>query len=221
MAGNKKNIIVGAARVYLGPALNIDPETDLADAAATTAAIDAWRGSVTAGQRYTPPAAFKDAGYTQDGLEVATDPSFGEVEVDQLLDTPKIFKDGMGLTISTTFAEATLENLLIAWGQAAESLTSTAQDSEKELAIETGALGEAPVERGLIAIGNATEKAGENAYGERAYFAYRVTSVDASTHSLSRADATTIPVSFRALPQEVMTDDGLKGRYGTVRDRLV
>ncbi len=87
--------------------------------------------------------------------------------------------------------------------------------------METGALGEAPVERGLIALGNATEKSGENAYGERAYFAYRVTSVDASTHSLSRADATTIPGSFRALPQEVMTDDGLKGRYGTVRDRLV
>lgn len=222
MAGNKKNIIVGAARVYLGPALNLDAD-DLASAAASTTAIDEWRytggTAPAAGTPYTPPTTFKDAGYTQDGLEVATDPSFGEVEVDQLLDTPKIFKDGMGLTISTTFAEATLENLLIAWGQAAESLTSSAE--EKELAIEAGTLGESPVERGLIAIGNAPEKAASNEYGERAYFAYRVTSVDASTHTLSRADATTIPVSFRALPQEVQTADGLKGRYGTVRDRLV
>jgi hypothetical protein len=34
--------------------------------------------------------------------------------VDQLLDTAKIFKQGMKVTLKTTLAEATLENLLLA-----------------------------------------------------------------------------------------------------------
>lgn len=214
---NKKNIIVGAARTFLGPALNTadaTTETEIADA------ILAWRPDAVANESYSTTlagatgtgAGWKGVGYTQDGLEVATDPSWGEVEVDQLLDSAKIFKDGMGLTISTTFAEATLENLLIAWGQEApEGFDPTA--TEKQIDIDGGALGEAPYERGLIAVGNATEVGAGNAYGERTYFAYRVLSVDASTHSLSRAEATTIPVSFRALPAD-------NGKYGSVRDRL-
>jgi len=204
-----KNIIVGAANVFLGPAGYEKPafvggtayRTTMTGATGTTAgtgtAVTDWR----------------ECGYTQDGLEVSTDPTWDEVEVDQLLDSAKIFKSGMSVSISTTFAEATLENLLIAWGQVSTSLSSVAA-FENELAIEAGALGAAPVERGLIAIGNAVEKAGgANAYGERVYHAYRVLSVESSSHSLSRAEATTIPVTFRALPAD-------NGRYGSVRDRL-
>lgn len=202
--GNKKNIIVGAAEVFLGPAL-----TD-----SSPAGITAWRPAVSGttpyGTTVAATAGWRNVGYTQDGLEVATDPSWGEVEVDQLLDAAKIFKDGMSLNISTTMAEATLENLLIAWGQT-ESIASTAND--REIQMEAGALGQAPLERGLIAVGNGVEKTASNVYTERTYFAYRVLSVEASTHSLARAEATTVPVTFRALPAD-------NGRYGAVRDRL-
>jgi hypothetical protein len=216
MALTKKNIIVGAARVYLGPSTS-----DVASLAASKPAF-------TAGTRYSATMAgadgststgvgtvvtnWREIGYTQDGLEVATDPSWGEIEVDQLLDSAKIFKDGMSLSISTTMAEATLENLLVAWGQAASTLSSVGPN-EKELAIEGGSLGEAPLERGLVAIGNAPEQAATNAYGERVYQAFRVLSVEATSINNSRAEAVTIPVTFRALPAD-------NGRYGSVRDRL-
>lgn len=201
--GDKKNILVGAASVFLGGSG--------ADAAPAVVSGTSYRDTLEA------DAAWTNVGYTQDGLEVATDPSYGEVEVDQLLDAAKIFKDGMGLTVSTTFAEATLENLLIAWGQPADSRTDIAADTTtgqaaySELEIQGGSLGEAPLERGLIAVGNAPENTA-NQYGERTYHVYRVLSVDATTVSLSRADASTIPVSFRALPDD-------SGRYGIVRDR--
>lgn len=215
MALSKRNIIVGAARVYLGPSTS------------ATAALATSKPAFVGGTRYSTTLAnadgststgvatlvtnWKEVGYTQDGLEVSTDPSWGEVEVDQLLDSAKIFKDGMSLSISTTLAEATLENLLIAWGQAATTVSSVGVD-ENELAIEGGSLGEAPLERGLIAVGNATETA-TNAYGERVYQAYRVLSVESTSFTNSRAEALTIPVTFRALPAD-------NGRYGSVRDRL-
>lgn len=212
----KKNIIVGAARVYIGPSTS------------ATADLGTSKPAFVAGTRYSTTLAgadgststgvattvtnWREVGYTQDGLEVATDPSWGEVEVDQLLDSAKIFKDGMSLSISTTFAEATLENLLVAWGQAANTVSSVGPN-EQELAIEGGGLGDAPLERGLIAIGNAPEQASGNAYGERVYQAYRVLSVEATTITNSRSEAATIPVTFRALPAD-------NGRYGSVRDRL-
>lgn len=192
---SKKNIIVGAASVFIGPSGTSKPAVASSTSYRTTMAGESdWR----------------DVGYTQDGLEVSNDPSYTDVEVDQLLDAAKIFQDGMGVSISTTFAEATLENLLVAWGQSDDNLTSTAQGKEWE--IDGGALGAAPLERGLIAIGNGPEKSNSNVYSERTYHAYRVLSVESSSHSLARADATVLPVTFRALPAD-------NGKYGTVRDR--
>lgn len=218
MALKKENILVGAARVWLGPASNTTAETGAARPATANGTkyavtMNGADGSTSTGVG-TLVTNWREIGFTQDGLEVATDPSWGEVEVDQLLDTPKIFKDGMSLTISTTMAEATLENLLIAWGQASTSVSSIAP-FEKELDIEGGNLGEAPLERGLIAVGVAPEEkatGGINQYGERIYQAYRVLSVEATALGLSRAEAATIPVTFRALPAE-------NGRYGKILDR--
>lgn len=202
--GNKKNIIVGAARVFIGPSL--DPVGDAAGVAALKAT-----GTQKQVDLLTGTTDWRDVGYTQDGFEVATDPSWGEVEVDQLLDSAKIFKDGMSISFSTTFAEPTLENLLVAWGQTSDTLTSSG--TVKEIIIDGGGLGDAPTERGLIAVGNAPEKSGSNEYGERSYFAYRVLSVESSTTSMSRSEASTIPVTFRALPAD-------NAEYGSTRDRL-
>lgn len=197
--GNKSNIIVGAASIYLG---------DFA-AALPSFATGTYRSAMD-----DAVADWRNIGYTQDGLEISTDPSWGEVEVDQLLDAAVIFKDGMGLSVSTTFAEATLENLLVAWGQADSTLTSTA--TEKEIVVTGGGLGDAPLERSLVAVGNApkpTSGPGINNYGERLYHIFRVLSVESTAISLARADASTIPVTFRALPDD-------NGEYGIIRDKL-
>lgn len=217
MALTKKNIIIGAARVYLGPSVSATANlagTQVPYVAGTrySTTLSGADGSTSTSGTGSAVTDWREVGYTQDGLEVATDPSWGEVEVDQLLDSAKIFKDGMSLSINTTFAEATLENLLVAWGQAATTVSSVGVN-EKELAIEGGSLGEAPLERGLIAIGNAVENSNNNNYGERVYRAYRVLSVEATSFANSRSEASVIPVTFRALPAD-------NGRYGSVRDRL-
>lgn len=215
MALTKKNIIVGAARVYLGPSTS------------ATASLATSKPAYVAGTRYSTTMAgadgststgvatlvtnWQEVGFTQDGVEIATDPSWGEVEVDQLLDSAKIFKDGMSLNITTTFAEATLTNLLIAWGQASTTVSSVGV-FENEATIEGGNLGDAPLERGIVAIGNSVENAGGNTYGERVYQAFRVLSVEAVSSTMARSEATVIPVTFRALPAD-------NGRYGAVRDR--
>jgi hypothetical protein len=200
----KKNIIVGAASLYIGPSW--DGNGSSPAPAFPVADEDSYRPVVAADSDW------RDIGYTTDGLTVGNDPSFTDVQVDQLLDAAKIFKQGMTVSIRTTFAEATLDNLLIAWGQL-DSTVSSVGVNEREAAIEAGSLGAAP-ERGLIAIGNAPENTGNNNYGERVYHAFRVLSVESSAHSLSRNDPTVVPVSFRALP------DDATARYGTIRDRL-
>jgi hypothetical protein len=204
----KKNIIVGAASVFIGPSGTVRPAV-VADESYRVTMGDPLSTPTPGG---IDPANWRDVGFTQDGLEISTDPSWGEVEVDQLLDSAKIFKDGMGLSISTTMAEATLENMLVAWGQPDSTLTEGA--TEDELVLDGGALGDAPLERGLIAVGPGPELTGSNAYSERTYHAFRVLSVEGATHTLARADATVLPVTFRALPE----DDG---KYGIVRDCVV
>jgi len=194
----KKNIIVGAASIFVGPSGKSAAPT-VADGVTTP-----YRTLVAA------DANWRDVGYTQDGFEVSNDPSYTDVEVDQLMDSAKTFQDGMSVTLSTSFAEATLENLLVAWGQAASTLTSTT--NQKVWEIDGGSLGAPPLERGLIAVGPGPEKAGSNAYTERTYHAYRVLSVDSSSHTVARADAVVIPVTFRALPDD-------NGKYAVVRDR--
>lgn len=200
----KKNIIIGAAQVFLGPSWDTTNGSNPAPAAVDSPATT-FVTTLNASGTWT------NVGYTQDGVTVATTPSWQDVQVDQLLDAAKIFKDSMSLTIATTFAEVTLENLLIAWGQASSTLNSFA--SYRQLDIDGGSLGAAPLERGLIAVGNGPEKVGTSNYGERTYHAYRVLSVEANTHTLARAAATVVPVSFRALP-------GDNGKYGYVRDRM-
>jgi len=200
----KKNIIVGAANVWVAPADADDPTGDALYVKANSmgtvlAGVDDWR----------------NVGYTMDGVTVSYEPTFADVEVDQSLDSARTFKTSMRVTMATTLTEGTLENLAMAWGQADPAARVDAGDTttgvQQEMDIEQGGLGEAPLERQLIAIGNGLE--GTLGYHERTYYVQRAIQTDTSTHSLRRAEATTFPVSFRILPG----DDGAP--YGTITDR--
>lgn len=203
MAYNARNIIVGAAALYL----SVAEGGSVALPAAPTAGLSyttALEGS----------AAWRHSGYTSEGLELAYEPDWTDIEVDQLLDSAKIFKTSMRATINTTLVEGQLENLLIAWGQTATTLTSTA--TETELGIAAGALGDGPVERSLVAVGPAPRTAG-GLKRERLYYARRVLSVDSVSVAVRRDEATMFPVSFRLLP-----DASFPGsEYGLIRDRNV
>lgn len=203
MAYNARNIIVGAAALYLSATEGGNTALPAAPAAGTSYAT-ALEGST----------AWRHAGYTSEGLELAYEPDWTDIEVDQLLDSAKIFKTSMRATINTTIVESTLENLLIAWGQTASTLTSDAGGNI--LGIAAGGLGDEPVERSLAAVGPAPRVVA-GTRRERLYYARRVLSVDSVSVASRRDEATMFPVSFRLLP-----DANFAGsEYGTIRDRNV
>ena len=222
---NAKNILVGASPLFLstkdittaGYAENMEPGS-VAGVAFENETTTGTPAVKTAGKSYTETLnadstnKFRNVGYTNNGLQITYNPSYGSVTVDQLLDTAKLFKESMEVMIATEMAEGTLENVLAVFGQASSTLT----DSGKKLGLAGGALGEAPTERQLIAVGQAPTSPTESST-ERVYYARRVLSVQQSQFSLARNAASTFPVTFRLLP------DGAKSgqEYGLIIDRII
>jgi hypothetical protein len=220
MAYKTQNIIVGAAKVYV----SVKDSTDSTFYGANgNVAVTLPAGLAT---NTSSEAAFdadttnwRHVGYTSDGVELTYEPDFGEVEVDQLLDAAKMFKQGMTASVRTSLAEATLDNLVFAWGQKNSSLaTAPAPDATggRELGIAAGALLDEPVERSVAFIGPAPKTA-TNKKAERVYLARRALNVESSAHSLSKTEATMIPVSLRLLPDPYYTGK----EYGIIRDRQI
>jgi hypothetical protein len=151
------------------------------------------------------------------GLEIQFQPDFGEVQVDQLLDVAKLYKQGMQVNLNTAFAEATLENLLIALAYGDNKLTGTLGSlaTGRALDLSAGDLGECPVERGIIAVGPGTGDCELGSALERVYVAYRALSIENVTVSAKRDEASMFEVSFRLLP------DDSEGSYGKIIDRTV
>lgn len=233
-AGNAKNILVGASPLFLsvedsttsGYVENMEPGDTKAfvsnknryvpafDSAAsyrdtlnsvttTTGASQGSTGETQIG------GAYRNVGYTNNGLQITYNPTYGSVTVDQLLDTAKLFKESMEVMIATEMSEGTLENILVVFGQKGSTLSGST------LGIEAGALGAAPTERQLIAVGQAPTNVSPNA--ERVYYARRVLSVQQSQFSLARNNPTTFPVTFRLLPTGLSTYAG--SEYGKIIDR--
>lgn len=199
--GNSSNIIVGAAQLWTFEAGSL-ADADL------PAYVDGTRYSVT----LDADADFRNVGYTMNGLELQFQPDFGEVRVDQVLDVAKLFKQGMQVNLNTTFAESTLENLLLAL--AANDADLSTVSGNPTLNLKAGSLGECPVERGIVAVGPGTGDCAVGSDLERVYVAYRALSIDNVSVSAKRDEATMFQVSFRLLPNDL-------GSYGKIVDRTV
>ena len=223
--GNAKNILVGASPLFL----SIEDSTDTGyvdnmEAGSANAgtlsrntkvpAFDSAASYITSLNALDTAAgvngaAYRNVGYTNNGLQITYNPTYGSVTVDQLLDTAKLFKESMEVMIATEMTEGTLENILVVFGQKGSTLSSGT------LGIEAGALGAAPTERQLIAVGQAPTVSSPNS--ERVYYARRVLSVQQSQFSLARNNPTTFPVTFRLLPSG---DSAYAGQeYGKIIDR--
>jgi hypothetical protein len=205
--GSSANIIVGAAALftYDGGTLT---DADLPDVVEDVTFKDTLQDDVE----------FRNVGYTMNGLEIVFQPDFGEVQVDQLLDVAKLYKQGMQVNLNTAFAESTLENLLFAVAGKDADLTTAGTGEFAEgnpvMNMSAGDIGECPVERGLVAVGPGT---GDCAIGqgiERVYVAYRALSIESVTVSAKRDEPTMFEVSFRLLPN----DDA---SYGKIVDRTL
>ena len=203
--GDSTNIIVGAASFFVA-------DTTLDNATLPAFVTDeSYRETLSEAE-----SGFTNVGYTMNGLEIQFQPDFGEVQVDQLLDVAKLYKQGMQVNLNTAFAEATLENLLISLAYGDDKLTGDkASSNGLVLDLSAGDLGECPVERGIIAVGPGTGDCEIGSSLERVYAAYRALSIENVTVSAKRDEPSMFEVSFRLLP------DDAEGSYGKIIDRTI
>jgi hypothetical protein len=218
--GDSKQIIVGAAALFVSTSGEFDEDTELPDF------VQGEQYLETLSEFADDEGSVRNVGYTMNGLEIQFQPDFGEVQVDQLLDVAKLYKQGMQVNLNTAFAEATLENLLVAIAanesdlDADTTLSSPDADAGSGTAaaslmnLSAGAIGECPVERGMVAVGPGTGDCDPGEYVERIYVAYRALSIDSVTVSAKRDEPSMFEVSFRLLPSN-------SGSYGRLVDRTV
>jgi hypothetical protein len=200
--GTSTNIIVGAAAFFMADSTLVPTVTP------SFVSSDSYRETLSA------DASYDNVGYTTNGLEMQFQPDFGEVQVDQILDVAKLYKQGMQVSVATAFAEATLENLLLALAGTTSDLTGTKSSSTgRILNLSAGDIGECPVERGIVAVGPGTGDCEDSAAVERVYIGYRALSIENVTVSAKRDEASMFEVSFRLLPEDT------SGAYGKIIDR--
>lgn len=194
-----QNILVDYADLYYGPV--------------GTALPVFATGSASLKADFDAAAGWTYLGATQDGAELAYEPDYGEVEVDQVKGPAKIFHQNQTLTVSTNLAEATLEHLLLAWGFPTSALVTSGQMDTFTI----GDPGTNPVERAIALVGKGAPTTADNTAADverdRVYHAFRVASMEGSTLALRKTEATVFPVTFRLLP---LND----GTFGEIIDRV-
>lgn len=238
MAANVKNVLVGAAQIFVSTGTGANRPTTVPGAGDL-----AWNSDKST-KFLAGSAKWRDVGYTTTGLEVSYEPGYGEVMVDQLLDAARLFKQTIKVMLKTELTEGTLENINLVFGQSSPVLVYSGSTAETPnvftpatnttvgasgtatLNLAAGALGDAPVERSLVAVGNAPANIGtagtpvdaSNTNKERIYVARRIVQVEVTSHGLKRDTATVFPVQFRCLPDDNDSYDGAE--YGVIIDRV-
>jgi hypothetical protein len=203
--GTSNNVIVGAAAFFIND--NTLTPTTLGSLAVIDSS-ESYKTTLSSSATYT------NVGYTMNGLELQFQPDFGEVQVDQILDVARLYKQGMQVNLATAFAEATLENLLIALAYSDARLTGNKNASTGQtLNLSAGDIGDVPVERGIVAVGPGSGDPTTFEDKERIYAAYRALSIENVTVSAKRDEPSMFEVSFRLLPEDT------SGSYGKIIDR--
>ena len=203
--GTSNNVIVGAAAFFINDN-TLTPST--LSSLAVLDSSESYKDTLTASATYT------NVGYTMNGLELQFQPDFGEVQVDQILDVARLYKQGMQVNLATAFAEATLENLLVALAYSDSKLTGNKNASTGQtLNLSAGDIGDVPVERGIVAVGPGSGDPLTFEDKERIYAAYRALSIENVTVSAKRDEPSMFEVSFRLLPEDT------SGSYGKIIDR--
>ena len=200
--GSSTNIIVGAAALFV------------ADTTLTPGTLEGFVDGESFKETLSDENDYTNVGYTMNGLEMQFQPDFGEVQVDQILDVAKLYKQGMQVNLATAFAEATLENLLLSLAGNSDDLSGNKSSSAgRTLNLSAGDIGECPVERAIVAVGPGTGDCADSPFIERVYVAYRALSIENVTVSAKRDEASMFEVSFRLLPEDA------SGSYGKIVDR--
>jgi hypothetical protein len=190
MAVNVSNIVVGEATIKVGDSAN----------ATSIGTMDS----------------FSDIGATQNGVEISWEPDMVDIEIDQFGDAARIVQSKVKVMVKTTLAEATLNNLALAWNYDSVGATDVIanNDGANTKSFLFGAQTVFPYEKALVITGTAP---GSSASGikTRKFYTKRAISMEASTISMKRAEASVFAVGFRILP--TVADTGYE--YGKIIDQ--
>jgi hypothetical protein len=190
MAVNVSNIVVGEASIQL-------------DVSANATSIAAMNN-------------FPDVGATQNGVEISWEPDVVDIEIDQFGDAARLIQSKVKVMVKTTLAEATLNNLAIAWNY--DQTTGGADivnnnDGNGTRTFLFGSQSVYPFEKGLVVTGSAPGSDAA-AIKPRKFYTKRAVSMESSMISMKRAEATMFAVGFRILPKT--EDAGYE--YGKIID---
>jgi hypothetical protein len=191
MAVNVSNIVVGEATLKLGDSAN----------ATTIAAMDS----------------FADLGATQNGVEISWEPDMVDIEIDQYGDAARIVQSKVKVMVKTTLAEATLNNLALAWNydqNTGGAAIVNNNDGANTQTFKFGAQTVFPYEKALVITGTAPNSAA-GAVKTRKFYTKRAISMEASNVTMKRAEASVFAVGFRILPKT--EDSGYE--YGKIVDQ--
>ena len=115
-----KNILVGASPLFLtvddstvtGYAENLEAGVAHSRTSSYYDLVPAFSSSASYittlnASQDTAGNAYRNVGYTNNGLQITYNPTYDSVTVDQLLDTAKLFKSAMEVMIATEMSEGT------------------------------------------------------------------------------------------------------------------
>lgn len=158
-----------------------------------------------------------DIGATQGGVEISWEPDMVDIEIDQYGDAAKVIQSKVKVMLKTTLAEATLNNLAIAWSydredDGADILVNN--DGANTKTFMFGSQSVYPYEYALQIVGNAPGSTA-SVTKTRKFNTKRAVSFESSMISMKRAEATMFAVSFRILPNPA--DTGYE--YGKIIDQ--
>ena len=191
MAVNVSNIVVGEATIKVGDSAN----------ATTINAMDS----------------FTDLGATQNGVEISWEPDMVDIEIDQFGDAARIVQSKVKVMVKTTMAEATLNNLALAWNYDSVGTTDVVanNDGANTKTFLFGAQTVFPYEKALVIQGYAPGTTA-GATKTRKFYTKRAISMESTTLTMKRAEASVFAVGFRILPK--VEDTGYE--YGKIIDQI-
>lgn len=161
--------------------------------------------------------ALSDIGATQGGVEISWEPDMVDIEIDQYGDAAKVIQSKVKVMLKTTLAEATLNNLAIAWSYDRTDNGDDIKvnnDGGNTKTFLFGSQSVYPYEYALQIVGNAPGSTA-SVTKTRKFNTKRAVSFESSMISMKRAEATMFAVSFRVLPNPA--DTGYE--YGKIIDQ--
>lgn len=150
----------------------------------------------------------REVGGTEEGVEVEFEQEMEEHGFDESTDIAMLEATSTKMTIKTSLAEATLENLKVAWNQAGAIVTNVETKTETLNIGVNGPVVEYPLE--FIGPGPAGK--------ERTYKVNRAVQMSASSHSVKKGEKVVFPVEFRVLPDTSLPEEQ---QYGSITDKVI